>query len=151
MLRKTLLLTILFFALQSYCQQTKSTIQKIEQTIQNYYDGYIFRDISKLNKAFDTVNGTMKVPILENQMVLGYTNRFFKELLPKWGSRKQLSKEVLQNCALTILNIDVVDETIASAKISMKVDTVTYIDILSLEVMNNQWKITNKIYATRRE
>ena len=136
-------------SIQILGQNNQSTIQKIEQTIQNYYEGYIYRDLSKLNQAFDTIHGTMKVPLVENGKTIGYTNRFFKELLPKWGNRDQLSKEVLENCALHILTIDIVDDRIASAKISMKVDKITYIDILSLEVMNGQWKITNKIYTTR--
>jgi len=138
-MRNYLPIIVLLISIQILGQNNQSTIQKIEQTIQNYYDGYIYRDLSKLNQAFDTINGTMKVPVVENGKTVGYTNRFFKELLPKWGNRKQLSKEVLNNCDLHILNIDVVDNQIASAKIKMKVDTITYIDILSLEVMNDEW------------
>lgn len=151
MIKKSLCVLLLLIATNIISQNKENDIQKITQTIQNYYDGYIYRDISKLNKAFDTVNGTMKVPIVLNGRTTGYSNNYFKDLLPKWGNRENLSKEVLQNCALTILNIDVVDGVVASSKISMKVDTITYIDILSLEVMNDEWKITNKIFATRRE
>ncbi|NVJ89305.1 MAG: nuclear transport factor 2 family protein [Flavobacteriaceae bacterium] len=150
MMKKSLSLLLLLIGINIFSQSKENDIQKITKTIQNYYDGYIYRDISKLNKAFDTINGTMKVPIVTNGKVTGYANNYFKDLQTKWGNREKLSKEVLQNCSLTILNIDVVDGVVASAKISMKVDTVTYIDILSLEVMNNQWKITNKIYATRK-
>ena len=150
MLKKTILIFSLLFTFSLMSQNKKSTLQQIETTIQNYYDGYINRDINKLNLAFDTENGTMKVAIKENDKVTGYKNAFFKNLMPIWGNRKKLKPKVLNNCALTVLNIDVVDNKIASAKISMKVDTVTYIDILSLEVINNTWKITNKIYAVRK-
>ena len=150
MLKKTILIFSFLFTFSLMSQNKKSTLQQIETTIQNYYDGYIYRDINKLNLAFDTENGTMKVPIKENDKVTGYKNAFFKDLMPIWGNRKKLTTEVLNNCTLTVLNIDVIDNKIASAKISMKVDTITYIDILSLQVIDNTWKITNKIYAVRK-
>lgn len=150
MLRKIGVILMMVTTLSLVGQNKKSTQQQIETTIQNYYDGYIDRDIDKLNNAFDTENGTMKVPILKDEKVIGYKNRYFKEVVPKWGNRKKLPKETLKNCALTILNVDIVDDIIASAKISMKVDQITYIDILSLEKINGSWKITNKIYAVRK-
>mgnify|MGYP001043981624 FL=1 len=128
-------------------QEKKSDFDGITTTIQNYYDGYIQRDFTKLKKAFDLENGTMKLPIIKDKKLVGFKNSFFKELIPKWGNRQKLSTEVLQNCALTILNIDIVNAKIASAKISMKLDTITYIDILSLQKIDTTWKITNKIYT----
>ena len=130
--------------------QTKfKEIKEIKTTVQNYYDGYIYRDITKLQQAFDTINGAMKVPIEKDRKVVGFRNRWFKELVPKWGNRKQMPKKMLKNCALKILDIDMVDAKIASAKISMQVDTVTYIDILSLHKIQNTWKITNKMFTVR--
>ncbi len=149
-MKRTLLIGMLIFTIISHAQNKQSSINAITKTVQNYYDGYIERDINKLNAAFDTLNGTMKVPILENDKIIGFKNHYFKDLMPKWGNRTKLSKEVLQNCALEILNIDVVDNTIASVKMSMKVDTITYIDILSLQKKKNDWKITNKIYVSRK-
>jgi hypothetical protein len=131
-------------------QEKKSAIDGITTTIQNYYDGYIYRDFTKLKKAFDLENGAMKVPILKDEKVIGFKNRYFKEVVPKWGNRKKLSDKVLERCTLTILNIDVVDVKIASAKISMKVDAITYVDILSLHKIGNDWKISNKIYVVRK-
>mgnify|MGYP000162106385 CR=1 FL=1 len=143
---------ILFICLSTniYSQQKEASIIKIKNTLQNYFNGYIERDINKLNKAFDIKNGTMKVPILKNNKTIGYQNKYFKDLMPIWGNRKKLSQKVLKNCSFKILNIDIVDEKIASAKISMKVDTVTYIDIVSLQKIKDNWKITNKIYVTRK-
>lgn len=141
---------LLCLILNSFGQENATTIDEIQKTIQNYYDGYIDRDLSKLNLAFDTENGTMKVPILENDKIVGYENHYFKNLMPKWGNRDKLSEKILQNCALQILNIDVVDEQIASAKMSMKVDALTYIDILSLQKIKGIWKITNKIYVSQK-
>ena len=150
MLHKITILFFITFSISLVSQNKQSTLQEIESTINNYYDGYIYRDIYKLNLAFDTVHGTMKVPIKEDGNITGYRNAYFKDLIPIWGNRKKLTPKVLKNCTLTILNLDIVDDLIASAKISMKVDKVTYIDILSLEKINNYWKITNKIYAVRK-
>ncbi|TXD53267.1 MULTISPECIES: nuclear transport factor 2 family protein [unclassified Polaribacter] len=132
MLKNLLVYFLLICPFSLICQEKENVLQEIQSTIQNYYDGYIERDLNKLNKAFDIENGTMKILVIENDVVTGYKNAFFKELIPIWGTKKKLSKEVLANCALVILNIDVVNKKIASAKISMQVDTVTYIDILSL-------------------
>lgn len=142
----TLLAILSFISVQSQ----NENLNKITTTITNYFDGYIYRDIKKLNLAFDTEQGTMKVPVIEDEKIIGFKNRYFKELVVKWGNRKKMSKKELNNCALKILNIDIVDEKIASAKISMKVDTVTYIDILSLNKVKSDWKITNKTYVVRK-
>lgn len=149
-MKNILYLFAVFFSISIYSQEKSSNLKDIQTTITNYYDGYIYRDINKLNKAFDTNNGTMKVPIVENEKIIGYKNSFFKDLMPIWGNRKKLTPEVLKNCSLEILTIDIVDHKIASAKISMKVDTITYIDILSLQKINDTWKITNKIYVSRQ-
>lgn len=147
MIKNILIFSLILTSLALRSQEKENTIQEIQSTIQNYYDGYIYRDIKKLNRAFDTLHGTMKVPISKDAKTIGYKNAFFKDLMPIWGNRKKLPEEVLKNCALQILNIDVVEAKIASAKISMKVDTKTYIDILSLQKIKGLWKITNKIYT----
>jgi hypothetical protein len=146
-MKKTYLVVLtIALSLPGFSQTKTDDLKLITISIQNYYDGYIERDIDKLNKAFDTENGTMKVPIDSNDSSKGFKNIFFKELVPKWGNREKLSTKELQNCALRILNIDVEGGKIASAKMSMKVGDVTYIDILSLHRIDGEWKITNKIY-----
>lgn len=146
MIKNILICCLLISSLSIAGQEKEAVIE----AIQNYYDGYIERDINKLNKAFDTENGTMKIPVKENEKIIGYKNAYFKDLMPIWGNRKKLTDEILKNCALEILNIDIVDAKITSAKISMKVNTVTYIDILSLQKINGFWKITNKMYVVRK-
>lgn len=128
-------------------QEKSQDIADITATIENYFDGYVERDIDKLNQAFDTQNGAMKVLTKADNDIERAENHFFKDLMPKWGARKKLSDTTLKNATLHILNIDVVAGKIGSAKISMKVGDTTYIDILSLQKMNEDWKITNKIYV----
>ena len=150
MYKKLVLILVILFAQLGYTQDSKKDIDGVKSAIQHYYDGYINRDITKLNKAFDTIHGTMKVPIEENGKVIGFRNRYFKEVVPKWGNRKHMPKEILDNCALKIISIDLTDQKIASAKIEMKVDTITYVDVLSLHKIKDEWKITNKMYVVRK-
>ena len=63
----------------------------------NYYDGYTDRHIKKLNKVFDLENETMKLPVPKNKKIIDYRDGYFKDLVLKWGNRKKLSPEVLQN------------------------------------------------------
>ncbi len=144
-----LLALLIALPLSIHSQSQRDDVTLITQTVKNYYNGYIERDIKKLNQAFDTENGTMKVPVDSEDLSKGFKNVLFKTLVPKWGYRAQLSEQELQNCALHILNIDIESGQIASVKMSMKVGDITYIDILSLHVINSVWKITNKIYHVK--
>jgi len=141
------LILVLALTLPTLAQQ--GDIDGITAAVQNYFDGYVDRDIAKLNKAFDIANGTMKVPVTKDGHTMGYQNHYFKELMPIWGNREKLDPEVRKKCRLEILNMDVVDSRIATARISMKVDQMEYIDMLSLQKIEGQWKITNKIYVAR--
>ena len=147
MAAKYLFTLFLVFTLTLNAQEKSEDIALITSTIENYFNGYVHRDASLLNTAFDTENGAMKVLTKSEDGNESVENNYFKELIPKWASREKLSPAVLENCALDILSIDVVNSKIASAKISMKVDDTTYIDILSLQKMNQNWKIINKIFV----
>ena len=149
MIKNSLIIFLLFFSFSTFSQDKKNEVGLIKTTIENYYNGYMNRDFLLLEKAFDPQNGTMKVPILKDEKIIGFQNHFFKDLIQKWSSREKLSDDVLKNCALTILNIDIVEQKMASAKINMKLDTITYIDILSLQKIAGDWKITNKTFVIK--
>lgn len=142
-----IILSVILLPCSVFAQEKSQDIAAITTTIENYFDGYVERDIDKLNKAFDTQNGAMKVLTKADDGTESAENHLFKDLMPKWGAREKLSTAEKNNCALHILNIDVVDGKIGAAKISMKIGDTTYIDILSLQKMNGDWKITNKIYV----
>lgn len=136
------------FLLLSFClmaQEKSNDSYQIINTIENYFYGYIERDGEKLKKAFDTENGTMKIPSKGTDKE-SFTNNYFKDIIPKWASRPKLSAAEIKDCALQILDLDIVEGKMGSAKINMKVGDTTYIDLLSLQKINQEWKITNKIY-----
>lgn len=149
MLKKFLFFSLLFYSFSILSQDKDDTLQAVQNSIKNYYNGYIYRNQSLLEKAFDTENGTMKVPILKDEKIIGFQNHFFKDLIQKWSSREKLSNDVLKKCALTIFNLDIVEQKMAIAKINMKVDAITYIDILSLQKIAGDWKITNKTFVVK--
>lgn len=149
MIKNSLIIFLLFFSFSTFIQDKKNEVDLIKTTIENYYNGYINSDFLLLEKALDPQNGTMKVPILKDEKIIGFQNHFFKDLIQKWSSREKLSEDVLKKCVLTILNIDIVEQKMASAKINMKVDTTTYIDILSLQKIAGDWKITNKTFVIK--
>ena len=150
-LNRTAIIGILFiaFSVPVNSQENISDSQLITTAINNYFEGYVERDIDKLNAAFDTENGTMKVPVMEGEQVTGFKNRYFEEVVPNWGNRKKLDPAVEKECELEILNMDIMDGEIATAKIRMSVEKFTYIDMLSLHKIGGTWKITKKIYLAR--
>lgn len=142
----TLSLLALSFSLSA--QEKSTDLQQVKTTIENYFEGYIYRDITKLRQAFDTKNGAMKVVIKTKDGLESSENEFFKDLIPKWAARERLSQNSLENCTLEILNIDLVEGKMGTAKISLKLGTDdTFVDILSLQKINKEWKITNKIFV----
>ncbi len=138
---------VLLLTISLSAQQKQNDRELITKTIENYFYGYIERDGTKLEKAFDQENGAMKFARKTEEGKELITNIPFSELVRKWSSREKMPESDLKNCTLKILNIDAVGDQIASAKISMKVVETTYIDILSLYKFNGTWKIVNKVYV----
>ena len=136
----------LLLSLTISSQVKSNEIALITETVENYYYGYLHGDSEKLNQAFDTENGAMKIISTADNGTEAVDNIYFKDLITRWTSREKFSEDVLENSSLEIIEIDEVDGKIASARIRMKVGEKVYIDILSLHKMNQQWKITNKIF-----
>lgn len=122
-------------------------LANIKLAVTNYYDGYVERDSVKLYAAFDADNGTMKVPVKNEDGQWLYENRYFKEILPVWSNREKLTQAVLSGCKLTIHAIEMTHAKLAVAKMTMKVGNKIYYDVLSLQKMNEEWRITNKMYV----
>ena len=127
-------------------QETKDDLSLVKESVENYFEGYIHRDLKRLELAFDTENGTMKLPTKSDTGKEGFENGMFKEIVPKWAGRKKLSKEVLEQSKLEFQSVNVVSPELAVAIIRMQVGDQVYIDVLSLQQINAQWKITNKMY-----
>ncbi|MGV6831247.1 MAG: nuclear transport factor 2 family protein [bacterium] len=122
-------------------------LTNIKFAVTNYYNGYVERDSVKLYAAFDADNGTMKVPVKNEDGQWLYENRYFKDILPVWSNREKLSDEVLNTCQLTIHSMEITHAKLAVAKMTMKVGDKVYYDVLSLQKMNEEWRITNKMYV----
>ena len=139
-------LFILLSPMVVLAQETKDDLTLVKESVENYFEGYIHRDLARLELAFDTENGTMKLPTKSDAGEEGFENGLFKEIVPKWAGREKLSKEVLEQSKLEFQSINVVSPELAVVVIRMQVGDQVYIDVLSLQQINAQWKITNKMY-----
>ncbi len=90
----------LFLALPGFSQENADDLAMVKTSVENYFQGYIHRDQARLERAFDTENGTMKLPSTNEAGEEEFENGYFKEIIPKWGSREKLSKEVLAKAKL---------------------------------------------------
>lgn len=142
------LILLISVSLTAISQEKPSETLLITTAVENYFYGYIERDGIKLYKAFDTQNGTMKIPEKSGDAIIGYKNGYFKNIIPKWANRAKLSKTELDACKLTISNIAIENNQMAIVKLKMEVGDKTYIDILSLQKIKGNWKITNKMYIS---
>ncbi|MBX2875344.1 MAG: nuclear transport factor 2 family protein [Saprospiraceae bacterium] len=129
-----------------HAQEKSDDLALVKASVENYFQGYIHRDLTRLELAFDTENGTMKLPLTTEAGEEGFENGYFKEIIPKWGARDKLPQEVLDQAQLEVQRIDIVSAKMAVAVIRMEVGDKVYVDVLSLQKMNEQWKITNKMY-----
>ncbi len=141
----TILLLLLPFLMNA--QEKSNEVQAVVEVIENYFDGYVDRDLDQLQLAFDTENGAMKVATKTEDGQEQYENVFFKELIPRWAARAPFSDEVRNNSSLKILTLDITADQMAVAKIEMKIGDTIYIDVLSIQKLNQVWKITNKMFV----
>ena len=136
------LLTVSFLY-QSVVAQ--SDLVLIEATLENYFNGYVDRDLDLLERAFDTENGVMKLPSGEASIEV-YENGLFKDIVKKWAARDPMLKADKAISRMRVLNIDIVSDLLASAKIEFKIGKTVYIDLLTLQRLGDNWKITNKSF-----
>ncbi len=125
---------------------TPSNMEAINKVVEDYFYGYIERDSNRLYRAFDTEHGTMKLPYTFEDGKAGFKNGYFKEIIPVWANKPQMPAPIRTKCQLEILHIDIVEYKMAIVKLKMRIGDQTYLDVLSLQKINNTWKITNKMY-----
>ncbi|MFK7773678.1 MAG: nuclear transport factor 2 family protein [Saprospiraceae bacterium] len=132
----TFLLPLLFLMLS--CEQQKSMEKSedevlIEQTIENYFTGWISNDTSKIGSAMDITCQLKnikedKVVIYDRATYLG----FFKPGPPK------------ENAHGRIISIDITGP-IAAAKVELETPKWFYTDYFNLMKLKDGWFIVDKI------
>ncbi len=144
-MKKSLLVIALFLFVSSYAQSGKDDLNTINKTLDNYFQGYVERDLGKLRSAFDTENGTMKLPVKseDNQ---GFKNGYFKDIVQNWASKPPMKPEDKAISWIKVLSMDIISDKLASAKVEFKVGNALFIDLLTLQKISGQWKITNKSF-----
>lgn len=117
----------------------KENIKEIEQLITNYFEGIFYGDVSKLDSCFhSSVNifGDIKgVDYLKsvNEYLEGVSNR-------------QSPNDLNESLKMKIIGIDIIGK-IAMAKLHVPMLGYNYYDYLSLNKIDNNWKIVNKLFT----
>ena len=145
-MKRAILLLLLFAPLLSLGQD--EDFLGVNQAINNYFEGYVNRDIDKLKAGFHIEAGAMKRVMYSDEGKQSIMIYPFDELIPAWAKGKPRSQDVIANSILEVLSIDITDKQIASAKIKMIVGDKGYTDVLSLHKINGVWKITDKMFTT---
>jgi len=113
--------------------------EKIEQTIQTYYNSMYFSDGSLVRKIFH-----------QDAKITGYLNKkLLRQSVEDFASfvenQKPSPKEKEDKIILQILSLDI-GKTTAVAKVRDNYIGMIFIDTLSLIKVENNWQIYNKLF-----
>ena len=117
----------------------KKEKEKIEQTIQTYYNSMYFSDGSLVRKIFH-----------QDAKITGYLNKkLLRQSVEDFASfvenQKPSPKEKEDKIILQILSLDI-GKTTAVAKVRDNYIGMIFIDTLSLIKVENNWQIYNKLF-----
>lgn len=118
--------------------QASSTLNSIGKTIQTYFDGMHFGDTSRLRSAFHP-----------DAFLFGYYHGEFSRMsFEDWMSEVEgmdKPSETGEVFDMVIVSIDVTGPT-AQVKVAELYAGVRYTAYLSLMIVEENWKIVNKLY-----
>ena len=120
--------------------QTAPDSSVIQAVIEDYVVGWREADTTKLNRAFEVNEGRiMWISATPEGEVLG--SMTFETVL------EQSKKQPSYGSKWEILNLDVVENKLAVAKVFISTKKGHYIDYLILQKISEQWKIVTKTYV----
>jgi len=118
--------------------QASSTLNSIAKTIQTYFDGMHFGDTSRLRSAFHP-----------DAFLFGYYHGEFSRMsFEDWMTEVEgmdKPSETGEVFDMVIVSIDVTGPT-AQVKVAELYAGVRYTAYLSLMIVEENWKIVNKLY-----
>ncbi|EAY25375.1 nuclear transport factor 2 family protein [Microscilla marina] len=114
-------------------------LKQIEHTIQNYFEGIFYGDVSKLKSSF-TTEALLYGDVGETPYRKG-----LDDYLEGVKNRKS-PKALGETFAMQVLGIEVLGK-IATAKLHVPMLGFNYYDYLSLVMVNDEWKIVNKLFT----
>jgi protease I len=118
--------------------QASSTLNSISKTVQSYFDGMHYGDTSRLRSAFHP-----------DAFLFGYYHGAFSRIsLEDWMSEVEgmdKPSETGEVFDMVIVSTDVTGPT-AQVKVSELYAGLRYTGYLSLMMVDEDWKIVNKLY-----
>ncbi|MEN7548717.1 nuclear transport factor 2 family protein [Rapidithrix thailandica] len=117
----------------------KEKANSIEKTLKAYFDGIYNGDVQKLKSTFThnaylygDVKGEVAVKSVEDYLT-GVENR-------------KSPKDLGETFQMEILSIEILGK-VAMAKLHVPMLGFNYYDLLSLSLVNGEWKIVNKLFT----
>lgn len=114
-------------------------VKQIENILKNYFEGIFYGDLAKLRAGFHSdvrIYGDIKGEAYEKNL---------DEYLTGVQNRKS-PQEQGEKFAMKILGIEILGN-IATAKLHVPMLGFNYYDYISLVVVDNEWKIVNKLFV----
>lgn len=116
----------------------------IRTVLDNYLTGVDKQDMTILESAFDGEHAHMKYVSKNDAGAESITVVPIRDAFASW------TKPPAKPCQGKLLNLDVVDASMAMAKYEFKWGSdMTFIDYLTLYKVNGQWKIVNKTFVRK--
>ncbi len=114
-------------------------VKKIEQLITNYFEGIFYGEADKLESCFTS-----------NAIIYGDINgapyKKSREEYVNGVKNRQSPSELNETFKMETIGIDVIGN-IAMVKVHLPMLGYNYYDYLSLNKIDNDWKIVNKIFS----
>jgi hypothetical protein len=124
--------------------QVPTDKEAIHQVLEDYIVGWRDGNAELLSRAFATESGTiMWVGSQDDQQVL--QSMTFEAAIARGKSNSSYGLE------WQVLSLDVVDSSVALAKLDISRSRGSYIDFLTLYKIDGSWKIVNKVFASRAD
>lgn len=113
----------------------------IRATLDNYLNGVNKQDMALLEKAFAADHAHMKYVVKSDSGEETIKIVPIREAFANW------TKPPAKPCKGRVINLDVADGRMASAKYEFTWGDVTFIDFLTLYKIGGEWKIVNKTFV----
>lgn len=111
----------------------------VKQTIQNYFEGVYYGDVQKLRSSF--IGSAYLYGDIKGEE---YSKHLFDYL--DGVNKRESPHDLGESFNMKILSIEVMGN-VAIAKLHVPMLGYNYYDYLSLSLVENEWKIVNKLFT----
>ncbi|SFD57509.1 nuclear transport factor 2 family protein [Pseudoalteromonas denitrificans] len=144
------ILTSVFFLSLSTTANAQALINKeykaVVDTAYNYFTGAANGDQALLSKSFDLEFGHVKMISIDKE-----TQKETIRTVPLKEFSGFFNKVTQDKWQAKILSVDIVDDKMAMVKLDFDTPKTHYIDYLVMYKRNNDWRIVNKTFISKKK